>query len=117
MMWVIALITEFLVPYISGTWKKPERFTRRLVNKFHLPERLGLFTILVMGESLIVVAVVNNIADGLISLPNALIATFGFLIIAILWWLYFNHVERFAMGKRFNLYSYGLHAHFYPHPE
>lgn len=105
LMWVVALGIELLAPYTRGITKPVENKIRTL-NKFHLPERFGLFTILVMGESFIVVAVVNNIADGIITPINGLIATATFLMIAGLWWLYFTHVERFAMGRRFRLFSY-----------
>ena len=105
LMWVIALVIEFAAPYTRGITKPVENKVR-ILNKFHLPERFGLFTILVMGESFIVVAVVNNIADGIITPVNGLIATATFLMISGLWWLYFTHVERFAMGQRFRLFSY-----------
>lgn len=105
LIWVLTLILELTLPYTSGTMRTVENPTR-ILNKFHLPERLGLFTILVMGESFIVVAVVNNIADGIITPTNGLIATASFLIIAGLWWLYFRHVEYFAMGRRFQLFPY-----------
>lgn len=103
--WALALGLELTSPYSRGITTPIENKTR-ILNKFHLPERLGLFTILVMGESFIVVAVVNNIAEGIITPINGIIATASFLIIAGLWWLYFTHVDRFAMGRQFRLFSY-----------
>lgn len=54
----------------------------------HLPERFGLFVILVLGES--VAAVVTGIHDGGWKPAVVLTAGLAFLMTACLWWLYFD---------------------------
>jgi low temperature requirement protein LtrA len=108
--WVAALSLEMLAPFTKSFMSRSAPNNPRILNKHHLPERLGLFTILVMGESFIVVAVVNNIADGLITPQNGIVASAAFLIMVGIWWLYFNDVERYARGKSFHLFRY-IYAH------
>lgn len=108
--WVAALSLEMITPFTTGLFIGGSENRRRVLNKYHLPERLGLFTILVMGESLIVVAVINNIVASVLTLETALIGTASFLIVAGLWWLYFDHVDLFARGKPLNLFPY-VYAH------
>jgi len=57
----------------------------------HLPERYGLFTIIVLGESL--VAVVVGISGTDWQLASAVTAAVGFLAAACLWWVYFDFIE------------------------
>jgi low temperature requirement protein LtrA len=54
----------------------------------HLPERFGLFVILVLGES--VAAVVTGVHDGGWKPAVVASAALGFLVAAALWWLYFD---------------------------
>lgn len=109
--WIAALVLEFFAPQTQGIFSsKNVQNPIRIINKYHLPERLGLFVILVMGESFIVVAVVNNIASGLLSITNGLITAATFLMISGVWWLYFEHVERFAKGKSFSLIPF-IYSH------
>jgi low temperature requirement protein LtrA len=54
----------------------------------HLPERFGLFVILVLGES--VAAAVTGIHDGGWKPGVVTTAVFAFLVVAALWWSYFD---------------------------
>jgi low temperature requirement protein LtrA len=54
----------------------------------HLPERFGLFVILVLGES--VAAVVTGLHDGEWKPPVVVAAGFAFVVAAALWWVYFD---------------------------
>lgn len=54
----------------------------------HLPERFGLFIILVLGES--VAAVVTGLHDGEWKPAVALTAAAAFVTAAALWWIYFD---------------------------
>ena len=81
----------------------------RLLNVSHIQERLGLFLILVLGEAMLVVALANTATD--IELAQPFIVLSGVLIVLSLWWLYFEHLERFGEGVRpKNLQMY-LHSH------
>ncbi|MDP9792872.1 low temperature requirement protein LtrA [Catenuloplanes nepalensis] len=54
----------------------------------HLPERFGLFVILVLGES--VAAVVTGLHDGAWKPAVVVTATAAFVVAAALWWIYFD---------------------------
>lgn len=56
----------------------------------HLPERFGLFTIIVLGESFI--GVVGGVAGRDWTISAGLIAAFGVALAFSLWWIYFEHV-------------------------
>lgn len=63
----------------------------------HFPERLGLFTILVLGETILAIAVgTEGIGWYYGSGPTAL---GGFLIAVALWWLYFSHFDERAIDR------------------
>jgi low temperature requirement protein LtrA len=57
----------------------------------HLPERFGLLTIIVLGES--VFAVVVGTANVHWHVGSALTAVAGFVVAASLWWIYFEFLD------------------------
>ncbi len=57
----------------------------------HFSERLGLFTILVLGETIIVVAFGTSFVD--VDARTVLIGSLGFAIAVSAWWLYFNRFD------------------------
>ena len=59
-------------------------------NAAHVAERYGLFTIIVLGES--VVAVAAGLS-GTLNWPQLATAAFGFGVAACLWWVYFGSVR------------------------
>nr|MDQ6910884.1 low temperature requirement protein A [Actinomycetota bacterium] len=56
-----------------------------------MPERLGLFTLIVLGESLI--AVSAGTAQAHRAASSAATAGLGFLLAALLWWMYFARLD------------------------
>jgi low temperature requirement protein LtrA len=85
-MWGMAMAIELLIP-ILGT-----RILARTPNHpSHLQERFGLFTLIVLGES--IVSVASATANGSWNLWATGAAIAGFGIAACLWWLYFNFLE------------------------
>jgi hypothetical protein len=77
----------------------------------HIPERFGLFTIIVLGEALL--AVVNGIADTHWHLASSFVAACCFGISASFWWIYFDFVEtrpirRWGAGSQFYIYIHLL---------
>ena len=62
----------------------------------HLPERFGLFVILVLGES--IASVVVGVHDTDWARPLGRVAAAGFVAVAALWWIYFDLGG--AAGKR-----------------
>ena len=86
MLWVVGLAIDFATP-LTG-----QKYQRQLVPQLeHLPERFGLFVIIVLGEAII--AVVNGVAGVNWQPTNTFAAICGFGIAFCLWWLYFDNVE------------------------
>lgn len=85
--WAVGLFVELLAPILAvGTLSNP----RVSFHPRHIPERYGLFTIIVLGESVLAVALGTADTDWA---PAALLtATLGFVVAACIWWLYFDHV-------------------------
>jgi low temperature requirement protein LtrA len=80
----------------------------------HLPERFGLFTMIVLGET--VLAVVNGIAQQQWNLSSAIAAVFGMSIAFSLWWLYFDNLGSSAIQaartcRRTRAYQIWLYVH------
>jgi len=78
----IELVTPFFVP----------RLTRAIpVDRSHLPERFGLFTIIVLGEAVILTATgASSVQWNAMTIATA---SFGFAMAACIWWINFEFVE------------------------
>jgi low temperature requirement protein LtrA len=84
-LWAIGLVIDFATPIT----------TRKLQLQFaphisHLPERMGLFTIIVLGES--VLEVVAGVSTTKFDIYSMLRLGLGLSIPFSLWWLYFDSV-------------------------
>lgn len=84
--WGIGLLIDFLTPLTAQRHQ-----ARLLPHPEHLPERFGLFTIIVLGEAII--AVVSGVSEMDWSIRSALAATLGFITAFCLWWIYFDNVD------------------------
>jgi len=85
---VIAIVIDFATPaFTLGVQRSLPRLSRS-----HLPERFGLFILIVLGESVISVeqAVGNNYLRG--SLAHITAGPAALALAFALWWLYFDHV-------------------------
>jgi low temperature requirement protein LtrA len=81
--WAIALAVELSLPPIST------RIHRRVpTSGSHVPERWALFTLIVLGESVVAVAAGTSGTDW--RLDSTVAAALGFAAVACLWWLYFD---------------------------
>jgi low temperature requirement protein LtrA len=88
--WVIAQVLELSLPPLST------RLHRRIpTSARHLPERWALFTLIVLGESVVAVAVETSDADWHFS--SAATAVVGFTAVATVWWLYFDRQGSVAL--------------------
>ena len=58
----------------------------------HLPERMGLFTLIVLGES--IVSIVIGMTDQQWNLYSVIVSALGLCISFSLWWLYFDSSGR-----------------------
>jgi low temperature requirement protein LtrA len=63
----------------------------------HLPERFGLFTLIVMGES--VVGAVQGVAGQRWDLPAGLAGMLGIVLVFTLWWSYFENLVGTAIRR------------------
>ena len=87
-MWMLALAIEAAVPWII--WRMPQ--DTKHVSSEHIPERFGLFTIIVLGENIF--AVVKGLEPLEWTMVAAQAAALSFIIAASIWWIYFQHIER-----------------------
>ena len=68
------------------------------VDRRHLPERFGLLTLIVLGES--VLAVVLGVSKVSWDSGSAVAAAMGFIVAAALWWIYFDFLDEGALTAR-----------------
>ena len=61
------------------------------IHRSHIPERIGLFTIIVLGETVIAVVVGTSAVEW--SLESGVVAGLGFVLGAGFWWLYFDYLD------------------------
>ncbi len=99
----IALLVDIFTPLTRGKGN-----TTRYLNVYHLQERLGLFMMLVIGESMIVVAL-SNTTDSFSLIETSIVFSGLFMMIA-LWWLYFEHSDDNQGVRPRNLFIF-LHSH------
>lgn len=96
--WSFALAIDLATP-----WVMRKEQAKVPLDVSHLPERFGLFTILVLGES--IAAVVVGLSHSEWSVLPTLTAAMGVAIATSLWWIYFDNargavVRRDASVKR-----------------
>lgn len=106
-LWLLALIAELATPLINI------RAARTLpIDLSHIPERFGLFTIIVLGEA--VVATATGLSGVQWTLATILIGCFGFAMAAGIWWIIFDLVEDTALFSRSLLqrFSY-IYGHYF----
>jgi low temperature requirement protein LtrA len=96
-LWGVGLIIDFGTPLIAGQLvaKLPPSVT-------HIPERVGLFTIIVLGEAII--AVVQGLSELEWGWASVISALMGLSLAFSLWWLYFSTadsspIEAMRQGK------------------
>ena len=82
-LWGVALAVDFLTPLTAG--QLHIRFPPHLM---HLPERFGLFTIIVIGEA--VISVVYGIGRSGLTMASGTAGLLGLLVAYALWWGYFE---------------------------
>ncbi len=64
----------------------------------HLPERFGLFTILVLGET--IVAVTVGLGSVSWQWTTTIAGVFGLLLATAIWWVYFDNIDGFVVRRR-----------------
>jgi low temperature requirement protein LtrA len=107
-LWAVGLAVELLGPILAVMTLDNPRIT---FHPRHIAERYGLFTLIVLGES--VLAVASGTAGTDWALAAVLTAVAGFVAAACIWWLYFDHVgsSGIELGPRPAFYwGYGHYA-------
>jgi low temperature requirement protein LtrA len=88
--WIVAQVLELSLPPLST------QLHRRIpTSASHLPERWALFTLIVLGESVVAVAVATAGAHW--HFTSAASAVLGFAAVAGIWWLYFDRQAGIAI--------------------
>lgn len=94
--WAIALLLELLTP-MWATRRAPGR----VFHAGHIAERYGLFTIIVLGESILAVAVgLRDVIDrGGLDVGIVLVCCSALVMCFAIWWLYFDTLGRQALER------------------
>jgi low temperature requirement protein LtrA len=109
-LWIIGLVIDIATPTIF-TMQTSAAFAP---NIFHLPERFGTFTIIVLGISIL--AVVDGISNHHWTTPSILDTALGLGIAFSLWWTYFDSVDgsevrAFYIQRKVGIYICWLYIH------
>ena len=99
--WVFVLIA--LADLSVPLWA--ERTGHTAWHPHHIAERYGLFTIIVLGESVLAstVGVQNALDEGGLSGDLVVIAAAGLALLFVLWWLYFSEPAGDGLARRRDL--------------
>ena len=92
-LWAIGLGIDFYTPY---RMRKVQ--AKVPLDVSHLPERFGLFTILVLGES--IAAVIAGLSHEGWKMAPFIGSVLGITIATGLWWIYFDNLEGSVVRRR-----------------
>jgi low temperature requirement protein LtrA len=90
-LWALGILVDLATPLVGK-----EIIAKLPFNISHVPERLGLFTIIVLGES--AVGVVSGVAEQEWQTWSLIASGMGLLIAFSLWWLYFDNIDGTPLG-------------------
>jgi len=100
--WVLGVLVELVAPILAVRTLGSARVS---FHPRHIPERYGLFTIIVLGESVLAVAV--GTAGTSWAPGTVLTAVSGFVIASCVWWLYFDNVGAEALDEPNTAFQWG----------
>ncbi|MBT3306138.1 MAG: low temperature requirement protein A [Alphaproteobacteria bacterium] len=92
----VVLYTGFAIEIVSPLFSR-KALKEIPVNAHHMPERFGLLTIILFGES--VVAIAAKLGEQSWSPLTPLAAVNGFVVMTAAWWLYFDAHEERVIGQ------------------
>ncbi|PKL68889.1 MAG: low temperature requirement protein A [Methanobacteriales archaeon HGW-Methanobacteriales-1] len=109
-LWVIAMVIDLLTPITAAE----EQYKLPPHSKY-LPERFGLFTIILIGEA--VVSVVFTINDVGFYFLSEVTGIMGLIIAFCIWWSYFEEAKGaepkvISSGNKISKYQLWLYSHF-----
>lgn len=85
--WAVAMVVDYATPLTARQLQQ-----RVQLDPSHLPERFGLFTLIVLGES--IAASASSLAGRRWDLSAASAGALGMAAAFGIWWSYFDHLER-----------------------
>lgn len=85
------IFIDFLVPIIGK-----QKIQSAPINSHHLPERLGLMTIILLGES--IVSITNGVAIFSMEMEGLVTIVLGYTLLLSIFWLYFSFMEKEIHG-------------------
>ncbi len=92
-LWGLSWLIEFITP-----WTNRKKLQVAPIHNIHLPERFGLFVIIVLGESILRVTKAVSAIE-LWQFFTSVNAISGFILVVLIWWIYFDYIDRFITGK------------------
>ena len=109
-LWVLAVITDIIVTILIT-----KKYINLRPNTVHLSKRMGLFVIIVLGETIF--GLVASLSPLEWSIPTILGMGTGITIAFGLWWIYFDTVDGSAIralkeNNRIGIYLSWLYLHF-----
>ena len=110
MMWTLAIAIDVSTTILVG-----RKHTRLAPNIFHLPERMGLFTLIVLGETIF--GLVSSLSEHEWNIGSTISIGAGLSIAFSIWWMYFDNLEGspirvFRESGRIKIYTTWLYIHF-----
>jgi low temperature requirement protein LtrA len=102
--WAVALMVDLGTPLLSA-----ERIRLVPIHASHIPERLGLLTIIVFGETVLAVVVGTDTVSW--TLESGAVAALGFVVASALWWLYFDYLDMSLIARTIAAGQVYLYAH------
>ena len=103
-LWAVALAIDLGTPLASQ-----ERIRQVPIHSSHIPERVGLFTIIVFGESVLAVVVGTTTVSW--GPESAATAALGFAVAGALWWIYFDYVDSTIVMQSITAGQVYLYSH------
>lgn len=91
-LWGLAIFSEYIIVLSRSTRVK---YAVMPVTVSHIVERFGLFTIIVLGES--VSGIVKGLTESSMGFANIVIAVLGLLLVFGYWWIYFENLDGSAL--------------------
>src|SRR5262249_6264919 len=105
-LWTVGFLVELLTPVFNI-----QAARRTPYDASHIPERFGLFTLIVIGEA--VLTALNGLSGTDWHFRAAFVAASGFAIATVIWWLYYEFVETSGIrSDRISGMQIYLYAHF-----
>ncbi len=103
-MWGAGLAIDMITPWVGR-----KLLSKASVHASHLPERLGLLTIIVLGEA--IVSIVSGIEGSGVNGMTMVAMLLGFLLLGAIWWLYFHSLETSLMDAKYTNGQLAIYGH------